>query len=192
MKPPSPPRRHDLDALRIFACYLLFLFHVAMVFNPAPFYHVRNDETNLAFLIVCGFIGLWHMPLFFLLAGWSAAASPKSRGAKSFLRERWHKLAVPLVACCVLLVAVVGAFDWTPPGWGGPAPYARLSGRAWSRRCCWCLLLPAPTTPRVSGGPTGPPPERTARRCAWTGPTSSGCVAIWASGSWAGPPAGSA
>jgi peptidoglycan/LPS O-acetylase OafA/YrhL len=103
MPPSASPRRHDLDALRVFACYLLFLFHVGMVFNPAPFFHVRNGETNLAFLIVCGFISLWHMPLFFLLAGWSAAASLKSRGAGAFLRERWHKLAVPLVAGCILL-----------------------------------------------------------------------------------------
>jgi glucan biosynthesis protein C len=103
MSPAASPRRPDLDALRVFACYLLFLFHVGMVFNPAPFFHVRNGETNLAFLIVCGFISLWHMPLFFLLAGWSAAASLKSRDAGAFLRERWHKLAIPLVAGCILL-----------------------------------------------------------------------------------------
>ena len=96
-------RRHDLDVLRIFACYLLFLFHVGMVFNPAPFYHVRNDEVSLAFLILCGFIGLWHMPLFFLLAGWSAAASLRTRGVGAFLRERGSKLAIPLVAGCCLL-----------------------------------------------------------------------------------------
>ncbi len=103
MNASTSPRRYDLDALRIFACYLLFLFHVGMVFNPAPFFHVRNDDTSLAFLIVCGFISLWHMPLFFLLAGWSAAASLASRGAGAFLRERWHKLALPLIAGCVLL-----------------------------------------------------------------------------------------
>jgi glucan biosynthesis protein C len=103
MNASTSPRRHDLDALRIFACYLLFLFHVGMVFNPAPFFHVRNDDTSLAFLIVCGFISLWHMPLFFLLAGWSAAASLAGRGAGAFLRERWHKLALPLIAGCVLL-----------------------------------------------------------------------------------------
>ena len=72
MSPAASPRRHDLDALRVFACYLLFLFHVGMVFNPAPFFHVRNDASSMVFLIVCGFIGLWHMPLLFLLAGWSA------------------------------------------------------------------------------------------------------------------------
>lgn len=100
-------RRHDLDALRVFACYLLFLFHGGMVFNPAPFFHVRNNEASLVFLIVCGFISLWHMPLFFLLAGWSAAASLRSRGVAAFLRERVSKLAVPLVAGCVLLMPVI-------------------------------------------------------------------------------------
>jgi uncharacterized protein (DUF2147 family)/peptidoglycan/LPS O-acetylase OafA/YrhL len=107
MSVPSPERRHDLDALRVFGCYLLFLFHVGMVFNPAPFFHVRNDESSLAFLILCGFIGLWHMPLLFLLAGWSAAASLRSRGVGAFVRERFHKLFVPLVAGCVLLVPAI-------------------------------------------------------------------------------------
>ncbi len=107
MSSPAPDRRHDLDALRVFGCYLLFLFHTAMVFNPAPFFHVRNDESSLFFLILCGFIGLWHMPLLFLLAGWSAAASLRSRGARAFLRERGRKLAVPLVAGCVLLAPLI-------------------------------------------------------------------------------------
>jgi uncharacterized protein (DUF2147 family) len=44
------------------------------------------------------------MPLFFLLAGWSAAASLRSRGVTAFLRERVSKLAVPLIAGCALLV----------------------------------------------------------------------------------------
>jgi len=78
-----------------------------MVFNPAPFFHVRNDESSLVFLILCGFIGLWHMPLLFLLAGWSAAASLRSRGVGTFLRERGSKLLVPLVAGCLLLAPLI-------------------------------------------------------------------------------------
>ena len=65
-------RRPDVDWLRVGAVYLLFVFHAGKVFDPAPFYHVRNDELSFAMLVVCGFIGLWHMPLLFLLAGWSA------------------------------------------------------------------------------------------------------------------------
>lgn len=104
MSTATPERRHDLDALRVFGCYLLFLFHAGMVFDPAPFFHVRNHESSVVFLILCGFIGLWHMPLLFLLAGWSAAASLRSRGVADFVRERWSKLAVPLIAGCALLV----------------------------------------------------------------------------------------
>lgn len=104
MQPHRTGRRHDLDWLRVAACYLLLLFHVAMVFNPAPFYHVRNGEVSFAFLVLCGFISLWHMPLFFLLAGWSAFASLRLRGVGTFVRERGHKLALPLLVGCVLLV----------------------------------------------------------------------------------------
>jgi uncharacterized protein (DUF2147 family) len=97
-------RRHDIDWLRVFATYLLLLFHVGMVFNPAPFYHVRNTDVSFFFLILCGFIGLWHMPLFFLLAGWSAFASLSARGTGEFLRERFFRLFVPLVTGCILLM----------------------------------------------------------------------------------------
>jgi surface polysaccharide O-acyltransferase-like enzyme len=97
-------RRYDIDWLRVFATYLLLLFHVGMVFNPAPFYHIRNGDVSLLFLILCGFIGLWHMPLFFLVAGWSAFGSLSVRGTGDFLRERFFRLLVPLVAGCVLLM----------------------------------------------------------------------------------------
>src|SRR5262245_15697508 len=100
-------RRYDIDWLRVFATYLLLLFHVGMVFNPAPFYHIRNADTSFVMLIACGFISLWHMPLFFLLAGWSAFSSLSLRGTGGFLRERFFRLFVPLVAACVLLMPAI-------------------------------------------------------------------------------------
>src|SRR3972149_10068005 len=101
---PVIERRYDIDWLRVFATYVLLLFHVGMVFNPAPFYHIRNTDVSFVFLILCGFIGLWHMPLFFLLAGWSAFSSLTLRGPREFLRERFFRLFVPLAAGCVLLI----------------------------------------------------------------------------------------
>lgn len=100
-------RRYDIDWLRVFATYLLLLFHVAMVFNPAPFYHIRNGELSFFFLVLCGFIGLWHMPLFFLLAGWSAFSSLSARGTRSFLQERFFRLLLPLIAACILLMPFI-------------------------------------------------------------------------------------
>lgn len=100
-------RRDDVDWLRVIATYMLFPFHVAMVFNPAPFYHVRNADVTTAALVFCGFVGLWHMPLFFLLAGWSLARSLARRSRGSVVRERLLRLGVPLVAGCVLLMPVI-------------------------------------------------------------------------------------
>jgi fucose 4-O-acetylase-like acetyltransferase len=89
------------------ATYLLVLFHTGMVFNPAPFYHVRNTDVSFFFLILCGFINLWHMPLFFLLAGWSTFASLSKRGTGEFLKERFFRLFVPLVTGCILLMPAI-------------------------------------------------------------------------------------
>jgi uncharacterized protein (DUF2147 family) len=104
MEHARPARRHDLDWLRVAATYLLFVFHTGMVFNPAPFYHVRNPDLSFGFLVLCGFVSLWHMPLFFLLAGWSAYASLQARGGRGFLRERILRLWIPLGMGCVLLM----------------------------------------------------------------------------------------
>jgi uncharacterized protein (DUF2147 family) len=108
---PQALRRHDIDWLRVFAVYLLFVFHVAMVFNPAPFYHIRNADLSVVMLILAGFISLWHMPLFFLLAGWSAHASLTARGTAGFVKERIFKLWVPLAMGCVLLMPPIKYFE---------------------------------------------------------------------------------
>ena len=100
-------RRYDVDWLRIGATLLLFVFHVGMVFNPAPFYHIRNDELSFGWLVVCGFVSLWHMPLFFLLAGWSLCASLRTRGSAGVLKERSLRLFVPLLFGCVLFMPVI-------------------------------------------------------------------------------------
>src|SRR5712691_1059514 len=94
-------RRPDIDWLRVGATYLLFVFHVGKVFDPAPFYHIRNADLSFGMLVLCGFIGLWHMPLFFALAGWSLLSSLHARGTRGFVVERMRRLAIPLVAGCV-------------------------------------------------------------------------------------------
>src|SRR5262245_44416805 len=100
-------RRYDVDWLRVIATLLLFVFHGAMIFSPAPFYHVRNTDLSMVALIGAGFISLWHMPLFFLVAGWSLYVSLARRGTRGILRERLRRLGVPLVAGCVLMMPVI-------------------------------------------------------------------------------------
>src|SRR2546427_3528224 len=100
-------RRPDVDWLRVLAVYLLFVFHVGKVFDPAPFYHLRNADLSFTMLVLCGFISLWHMPLFFLLAGWSAVASLHRRGNRGFVPERAREVAIPLLAGAALLGAPI-------------------------------------------------------------------------------------
>lgn len=89
-------RRADVDWLRVLATYLLFAFHAAKVFDVRPFYHLKNAELSAGLGYFTGFVHQWHMPLFFLLAGWAAAGSIRLRGTRGFLRERVSRLVVPL------------------------------------------------------------------------------------------------
>lgn len=103
MTPTSPAgsradsRRPDVDWLRVFATYLLFVFHTAKVFDVPPFYSVKNATLSEPLGLLTGFIHQWHMPLFFALAGWSAFGSLAKRGARGFASERVTRLFVPLV-----------------------------------------------------------------------------------------------
>jgi glucan biosynthesis protein C len=104
---PSTPRRHDLDWLRIFATYLLFPYHVGKTFDVLPMYHIKNAELSPALDYFTAFIHQWHMPLFFVLAGWAAHASLARRGSADFLKERAHRVLVPFLAGVILLCPVI-------------------------------------------------------------------------------------
>ncbi len=90
-------RRNDIDWLRIFATYLLFIFHVGKVFDKPPFYQIKNGTLSDGMKYFTGFIHIWHMPLFFLLAGWSVFNSLKKRSGGEFFIERVKRLFIPLV-----------------------------------------------------------------------------------------------
>jgi peptidoglycan/LPS O-acetylase OafA/YrhL len=93
----SAGHRPDVDWLRVLATYLLFAFHAAKVYDVPPFYHVKDTVLSEPLGTFTGFVHLWHMPLFFVLAGWSALGSLRMRRVARFLRERVAKLFVPLV-----------------------------------------------------------------------------------------------
>lgn len=91
------PRRHDLDWLRVIATFVLFPFHAGKVFDVPPFFHIKNAQLSENMGMLTGFINFWHMPLFFILAGWALNASLEKRGVREFLKERVTKLFVPFL-----------------------------------------------------------------------------------------------
>jgi fucose 4-O-acetylase-like acetyltransferase len=100
---PALRRRADLDALRIVLCGGIVLFHALSVYSAEPIYHLKSALASPAASVLAEFLRIAIMPLFFVLAGWSAVVSLRGRGAGAFVRERARRLLVPLVAGTVLL-----------------------------------------------------------------------------------------
>jgi len=123
----SGVRRWDVDWLRVFATYLLFIFHAGKVFDIPPFYPLKNGELSVGMGFLTGFIHQWHMPLFFLLAGWSAFGSLAQRGSAGFMRERVGRLLIPLAFGMLVIcppirwVELRQGFFVTPSGRALPA-----------------------------------------------------------------------
>jgi peptidoglycan/LPS O-acetylase OafA/YrhL len=101
-------RRPDIDNLRSAATLLLLAFHTAKVYDYSPFYHVKNGASFQGFDVFTAFLHQWHMPLFFVLAGWSMAAALRRRTVAEIRRERVQRLLVPLVAFGLTTCAWIG------------------------------------------------------------------------------------
>jgi fucose 4-O-acetylase-like acetyltransferase len=98
----EPARRCDIDWLRIGATMLLFPFHAARPFDHQP-WHVKSAAMSEGFDVWVWFVHQFHMPLFFLLAGWSLERSLGSRALRDVRRERVARLLVPFVVGVALL-----------------------------------------------------------------------------------------
>jgi fucose 4-O-acetylase-like acetyltransferase len=120
LPPHKTSRSYGLDWLRVVTTYLIIPIHVAIVFSPLPFYHIRNGTVSRGMLIFLALVEPWIMPLFFVLAGWAIYPSLRSRGSRQFLRERVQKLFIPLLAGSLLLgppikyLELRSGFDETP------------------------------------------------------------------------------
>lgn len=101
----APSRQFHIDNLRNLAVLALILFHSARLFDSEA-WHMKNAATYPAADLLIDFMGPWHMPLLFLLAGMSALLALRGRSGGKFAGERFARLFVPLVAGIVLFVAV--------------------------------------------------------------------------------------
>ncbi|HOW73651.1 MAG TPA: acyltransferase [Phycisphaerae bacterium] len=101
--PEKPARRHDIDALRVLAVLLLIYFHSARAFDHES-WHIKNGELSKGLGTFVGFVDLWHMPLFFLLAGASTWLALGRRSGRQYILERVRRLFVALLFGCLVVV----------------------------------------------------------------------------------------
>ncbi len=106
MSPEKQSRRHDIDRLRIFAMLVVFFFHCC-----APFINIdrtiNNKDTSMALILLVGYMGIWQMPLFFLVSGAGSFYALSHRRAAAYIWDRVKRLLVPFYG--------VGIFILLPP-----------------------------------------------------------------------------
>jgi fucose 4-O-acetylase-like acetyltransferase len=91
-------RRLFIDWLRIFAVLLLFPYHSTRVFDIYETFYVHSDRTSAVLThIFISFVNVFHMPLFFFLAGASTCFALGFRSGKQYVYERFKRLFIPLI-----------------------------------------------------------------------------------------------
>jgi surface polysaccharide O-acyltransferase-like enzyme len=112
-EPPARIRLFFADNLRVALTVLVVLHHLAVIYGAsAPFYYVEVPNTHgPAFLVLLVFVLVnqgYFMGFFFLISGYFTPGSFDRKGAAQFLKDRWLRLFVPLVAFAVVLGPLAG------------------------------------------------------------------------------------
>jgi glucan biosynthesis protein C len=140
-------RRYDIDWLRVLAVLLLFPFHTLRVYNAGEAFYVKGANPSVAVDAVVRFIGLWHMPLLFLLAGASTYFALGKRSSRQYLWERVKRLLVPFFFGVLVLVP--------PQTWYGLRFHSGSTQSYWSYITSGDFLVENPAGDYYGGYGTG-------------------------------------
>ena len=83
------------------------MLHAGAIFSTDPLYHLKSELTSPAVTVLVELLRVTSVPLFFVIAGWSAVASLRARSPGVFKRERVRRLVVPLVAGSAVLGSII-------------------------------------------------------------------------------------
>jgi glucans biosynthesis protein C len=98
-------REYGLDWLRVFAFFILILYHSGMAFVTWD-WHLKNPEQSEVLEFFMLLVNRWRLPLLFLISGAAVFFSLRRRSFAKFSTERLNRLGIPLL---------VGMFIIVPP-----------------------------------------------------------------------------
>lgn len=108
-----PDRLHGLDALRAGALLLGVVLHASLSFFPQQAWIVADDSRSVGAAVLFFAIHLFRMTAFFLIAGLFAHMMLARRGWAGFARDRLVRIAGPLAAFWLPVMAgIVAALVW--------------------------------------------------------------------------------
>ena len=98
-------RRHDIDALRVFAFGLLILYHVGMFYVADWGWHVKSAYQSDWLQLPMTLVNQWRMPLLFIISGLAISfVVERYSPGKLALRRVW-RLLLPLIFGMAFIVA---------------------------------------------------------------------------------------
>ena len=118
------PRQYELDWLRVLIILNIVPYHAAWMMTSVKGFS-QISQTGLVFRMLeqyVAFIHLWHMPLLFFISGAASYFALGVRPTGEYVRERFLRLLVPLLAFMVFGYAPLAYF------WPGVAPEKSLTG----------------------------------------------------------------
>tara|TARA_B100000029_G_scaffold311739_1_gene304295 strand:- start:628 stop:2280 length:1653 start_codon:yes stop_codon:yes gene_type:complete len=101
-------RYHSLDALRAFMMLLGLVFHAQWMLQPTYFWNARADVQGHEFAhYFFGWVHVFRMQAFILIAGFFAHLLIAKRGVPSFLVNRTYRVLLPFVAAMVVFFPIL-------------------------------------------------------------------------------------
>jgi peptidoglycan/LPS O-acetylase OafA/YrhL len=92
----NQPRQYELDWLRVIAILAVFVYHCSLIFAPDP-YLIKNPTIYPYLDDIGDLIGLWGMPLIFIISGASVFHALGKVKPGKYVLGIIHRLIVPLV-----------------------------------------------------------------------------------------------
>src|ERR1700735_3209378 len=121
--PPRMLRDFYIDRLRSVMTALVILHHTAITYGAVGGWFWRENESSAApssllLMLFCTTNQAYFMGFFFLLAGYFTPASLEKKGYAGFLKDRFLRLGVPLLAFIVILGPLTAAIVTWAQGQG--------------------------------------------------------------------------
>jgi glucan biosynthesis protein C len=181
-------RLHHFDALRSALMLLILPYHAARVHVPGGDNFIASTEVSLALDGLTEFLRSFHMPAFFVLAGYFSWKGLTRKGPGNWGRGRLIRLGVPLIFSTLVLAPIMTSAVATFTVRAGEAPSfaAAIAGemgrsRGWVYHLWFLhsllmmsavlLLAATPAATRLSA-----PAERLAQRIGRTGAIAGGLL----------------